>query len=99
MSGQGVALGRSPLIDHAVTRGDLVTPFSKRYDSPRGYFALSGSQPSGRPEVQQFIAWLRAEAAEGADVAAATVSGEAKVGSLTGPPPAAGSMSSAPGCR
>jgi DNA-binding transcriptional LysR family regulator len=58
-------LGRSPLIDHAVARGDLVMPWPKRYDSPRGYFALSGSQASGRPEVQQFMAWLREEAAAG----------------------------------
>jgi len=78
VSGQGVALGRSPLIDHAVARGDLVMPWPKRYDSPRGYFALSGSQASGRPEVQQFIAWLREEAAAGSDASAATVVGEAK---------------------
>jgi LysR family glycine cleavage system transcriptional activator len=78
VSGQGVALGRSPLIDHAVARGDLVMPFPKRYDSPRGYFALSGSQASGRPEVQQFIAWLREEAGAGSDASAATVDGAAK---------------------
>lgn len=63
ISGQGVALGRSPLIDHAVARGDLVMPFPKRYDAPRGYFAICGSHAAPRPEVQQFIAWLRDEAA------------------------------------
>ncbi|MEP6702439.1 MAG: LysR substrate-binding domain-containing protein [Betaproteobacteria bacterium] len=62
VSGQGVALGRSPLIDHAIARGELVTPFPRRYDSPRGYFALGGSHAAGRSEVQQFIEWLAAEA-------------------------------------
>ncbi len=62
ISGQGVALGRSPLIDHALARRELVTPFPKRYDSPRGYFALSGSQSAGRPEVRDFVEWLSAEA-------------------------------------
>ena len=69
LSGQGVALGRSPLIDDAVARGELVMPFPRRYDSRRGYFALSGSRAAGRVEVQQFLAWLRGEAAGGADTA------------------------------
>ena len=63
LSGQGVALGRSPLIDHAIDRGDLITPFSRRYDSQRGYFAFTGSISAERSEVRQFIDWLSAEAA------------------------------------
>jgi LysR family transcriptional regulator, glycine cleavage system transcriptional activator len=78
VSGQGVALGRSPLIDHAVARGDLVMPFPKRYDSPRGYFAMSGSQAARRDEVRQFIAWLCAEAAAGSETNAATEGAVAK---------------------
>ena len=77
VSGQGVALGRIPLIDHALARGDLVMPFPKRYDTPRGYFALCGSQAAGRPEVQQFIGWLREEAAAGTDASAFTADGVA----------------------
>src|SRR5512144_122860 len=50
VSGQGVALGRSPLIDHALASGELVTPFSRRYDSPRGYFVLSSTAAEGRSE-------------------------------------------------
>jgi LysR family transcriptional regulator, glycine cleavage system transcriptional activator len=78
VGGQGVALGRSPLIDHAVARGDLVMPFPKRYDSPRGYFAMSGAQAAGRIEVRQFIAWLRAEAAAGPDASVVGVNGVVK---------------------
>jgi DNA-binding transcriptional LysR family regulator len=63
ISGQGVALGRSPLIDHAIARGDLVTPFPRRYDSQRGYFAFTGSVAADRSEVNQFIGWLADEAA------------------------------------
>jgi DNA-binding transcriptional LysR family regulator len=62
VSGQGVALGRSPLIDHALAEGQLVTPFPRRYDSPRGYFVLSSAAAEGRSEVGEFIAWLREEA-------------------------------------
>ncbi len=38
-------------------------PFPGRFDAPRGYFALSGTQARARIEVQEFIAWLSAEAA------------------------------------
>ena len=63
VSGQGVALGRSPLIDLSFQRGELVMPFPGRFDTPRGYFALSGKEARARIEVQDFISWLSAEAA------------------------------------
>lgn len=67
VSGQGVALGRSPLIDHAMARGELVTPFPKRYASPRSYFVQSGREAARRSEVAAFVAWLCAEAAIAAE--------------------------------
>jgi DNA-binding transcriptional LysR family regulator len=63
ISGQGVALGRSPLIDHALSRGELVTPFPRRYDAPRGYFVLAAPHMGARSEVGQFIDWIAEEAA------------------------------------
>jgi len=63
ISGQGVALGRSPLIDHALSRGELVTPFPRRYGSPRAYFVLAAPHAAGRSEVEQFVEWIGAEAA------------------------------------
>ena len=63
VSGQGVALGRRPLIDDVIARGELVAPFATRYDAPRGYFALAAARSDTRPEIRQFIAWLAEEAA------------------------------------
>ena len=91
LSGQGVALGRSPLIDHAVARGELVMPFPKRFDSPRGYFAMSGAQAADRAEVRQFIAWLCAEAAVAGDAGSADPDGAAGVN-----PPRKGQRKSKP---
>lgn len=62
VDGQGVALGRIPLIAGLLERGKLVAPFPKRYDSPRGYFALVAAHAGPRPETAAFIAWLREEA-------------------------------------
>jgi LysR family glycine cleavage system transcriptional activator len=62
LDGQGVALGRIPLIAGLLERGKLVAPFSKRYDSPRGYFAIVAPHAVARPEAAAFVAWLRDEA-------------------------------------
>lgn len=83
VSGQGVALGRSPLIDHALAEGQLVTPFPRRYDSPRGYFVLSSAVTEGRSEVGEFIAWLRDEAADGNAVSSAGEAGGAAPAATT----------------
>jgi DNA-binding transcriptional LysR family regulator len=63
MDGQGVALGRIPLIAGLLERRRLVAPFGKRYDSPRGYFTLIAPHALARPEVVAFVAWLKGEAA------------------------------------
>ena len=44
-------------------RRPAVAPFPKRYDSPRGYFAMAAPHAAQRPEVAAFIQWLRSEAA------------------------------------
>ena len=63
LAGEGVALGRLPLIAGLLTRGALVAPFGKRYDSPRGYYAIAAPHAAARPDVVAFLGWLRAEAA------------------------------------
>jgi len=40
VGGQGVALGRIPLIAEHLRDGRLMAPFPKRYDSARGYYAV-----------------------------------------------------------
>jgi DNA-binding transcriptional LysR family regulator len=62
MDDQGVALGRSPLVDHWLAAGKLIAPFPNRYQAPRSYFVLRGSHAAERPEVEAFVAWVVAEA-------------------------------------
>jgi DNA-binding transcriptional LysR family regulator len=62
LGGQGVALGRIPLIGEFLADGRLVGPFPKRYDSPRSYFAIPAPHAVSRPDVGAFVAWLAQEA-------------------------------------
>jgi DNA-binding transcriptional LysR family regulator len=59
IAGHGVALGRTPLVRDAVKAGELVAPFKRAADPARGYFAVVSKNAAGRPEVAEFIAWLR----------------------------------------
>jgi len=61
--GHGVALGRVPLMSGFLENGQLVAPFGKRYDAPRGYFAIPAPHAAQRPEVRVFLDWLRKQAA------------------------------------
>ena len=63
LGGQGVALGRIPLISELLRDGRLVAPFPKRYDSPRSYFVITARHAAERPDVAAFTAWLSREAA------------------------------------
>lgn len=67
LDGQGVALGRVPLIDSLLKQGRLVAPLRGKYTTPRAYFVVRGAQSAVRPEAQDFIDWLLEEAkADGA---------------------------------
>ncbi|HXZ51210.1 MAG TPA: transcriptional regulator GcvA [Burkholderiales bacterium] len=63
IAGNGVALGRSPLVREALASGELVAPFKRSADPARAYFAIVSKTAAARPEVVEFLAWLRAEAA------------------------------------
>jgi len=63
IAGNGVALGRSPLVREALASGELVAPFSRSADPARAYFAIVSQNAAARPEVKEFLAWLRSEAA------------------------------------
>lgn len=63
VAGQGVALGRVPLIAEHLRDRRLIAPFAKRYDSARGYYAVVAPHATERADVSAFIAWLREEAA------------------------------------
>jgi LysR family transcriptional regulator, glycine cleavage system transcriptional activator len=63
IAGHGVALGRSPLVREALAAGALVAPFKRSAESTRAYYAIVAKTASARPEVTEFVAWLRGEAA------------------------------------
>jgi len=64
LGGQGVALGRVPLVSRFLRAGKLVAPFSKRYESTRGYFAVVAPHARERTDVAAFVEWVRSEAAQ-----------------------------------
>lgn len=68
LDGEGVALGRTPLLSRLLDQKRLVAPFEPRKlpgKSPaslRAYFVLTAPGASARPEVKDFVAWLLQEA-------------------------------------
>jgi LysR family glycine cleavage system transcriptional activator len=62
LEGHGVALGRSPLVGDLVRQGKLVAPFTSTAEPARGYFAIVSKTAVTRPEVADFVAWLKKEA-------------------------------------
>jgi len=66
VGGQGVALGRVPMIADHLRDGRLAAPFAKRYDSARGYYAIVAPRAAERDDVGAFLRWLADEAAQAA---------------------------------
>jgi DNA-binding transcriptional LysR family regulator len=62
IDGQGVALGREPLVDRLLRERKLVAPFRDRYATPRAYYIVLTDQGAQRAEAQAFSEWLREEA-------------------------------------
>jgi DNA-binding transcriptional LysR family regulator len=62
IAGQGVALGRVPLIESHLKSRKLIAPFSDAIVSPRCYFMVVSSAAAAKPEVRDFTAWLLATA-------------------------------------
>jgi LysR family transcriptional regulator, glycine cleavage system transcriptional activator len=63
MSGQGVALGRQPLLNELLESGALVAPFKQTLVGSRAYFIIESRFAAGKPHVREFAQWLLAEAA------------------------------------
>lgn len=63
VAGQGVAIGRLPLINELLRDGRLVAPFKARNTSRRGYFIHTAPRAGDNADAQDFVHWLRAEAA------------------------------------
>jgi LysR family transcriptional regulator, glycine cleavage system transcriptional activator len=58
VAGQGVLLGRLPLIDHLLRRRSLVAPFRSRTASPFGYALVVEPGARRQASVQALAAWL-----------------------------------------
>jgi LysR family glycine cleavage system transcriptional activator len=62
LAGHGVALGRSPLVKDLLAEKKLVAPFKTTADPARAYFVIASRAAASRPEVHEFIEWLKGEA-------------------------------------
>jgi len=58
LDGQGVALGRRPLIDSLISRRKLALPFNEKITSPRAYFLMLAPGARAKPAAQAFERWL-----------------------------------------
>ena len=63
VDGEGVAIGRTPLLRRLLRNGQLVAPFDNKTVSSRQYFLLVAPASARRPDVRHFTEWLIAEAA------------------------------------
>ncbi len=64
LQGQGVALGRRPLVANLLAEGSLVAPFHSDSVTDRAYFIVRAAATRTRRDVDDFVAWLVAESAE-----------------------------------
>jgi LysR family glycine cleavage system transcriptional activator len=62
IDGQGVALGRHPLVTELIRSGTLVAPFSQTVVGSRAYFIILSSHAANKPHVKKFADWLLEEA-------------------------------------
>jgi DNA-binding transcriptional LysR family regulator len=62
IGGQGVALGRQPLVKDLIQSGALVAPLEEALVGSRAYFVIESQAAAGKPQVRDFKAWLIEEA-------------------------------------
>jgi DNA-binding transcriptional LysR family regulator len=63
LAGQGVALGRRPLIDALLREGKLVAPLPRTLVTPRSYLLVVDTAARARPAVRALEVWLLEQAA------------------------------------
>ena len=68
VNGQGVALGRLPLLRRMLRDKQLVTPFRKSVVSSRGYYVVRSTRAAGKQDVADCEAWLLEETKKDAAV-------------------------------
>lgn len=62
VAGQGLVIGRLPLLADLVRQRKLVAPFKSRAASRRGYFVTLAPHAAHNPDAQAFAHWLLREA-------------------------------------
>ncbi len=68
ISGQGVALGRQPLVNELIQSGMLATPFKQPLVGSRAYFIIESPLGAGKPHVRQFADWVLEEARRDSEI-------------------------------
>jgi DNA-binding transcriptional LysR family regulator len=63
IDGQGVALGRNPLVERLIQQGRLTAPFGEKANASGAYFILTAPGAERREDVQHFVSWLANEVA------------------------------------
>lgn len=64
VAGQGVALGRTPLVMDDIQQGRLMRPFSETLDEGNAYLFVCPEMQRQREPVQQLLSWLVAQCYE-----------------------------------
>ena len=59
IAGNGIALGRSPLVDALIKSGELVALFKRIAVTERGYWIVTSPDATSRSYVKDFVEWLR----------------------------------------
>jgi LysR family transcriptional regulator, glycine cleavage system transcriptional activator len=62
VAGQGVVIGRLPLLASLLKTRQLVTPFRSGASSRRGYFVEVAAHAADNADAQDFVRWLLHEA-------------------------------------
>lgn len=62
VAGQGVVIGRVPLLNALLRDGRLVAPFSETAASRRAYYVATSPRAADNADAQDFVRWLHAEA-------------------------------------
>ena len=62
LAGQGVVIGRLPLLQEFLQQGRLVAPFGQSASTRRGYYIETARRATQNADAQDFVRWLRAEA-------------------------------------
>ncbi|HVY07179.1 MAG TPA: LysR substrate-binding domain-containing protein [Burkholderiales bacterium] len=64
MRGQGVGIGRRPLVENLIEDGSLAAPFPSDSVSDRAYFIVRAGTARNHRDVDDFVEWLVSESTE-----------------------------------